>query len=45
MGTLATEMLVKLMEGESLPINPAEKFNLYQIPTQLVIRDSCRAMS
>jgi LacI family transcriptional regulator len=44
MGTLATEMLVKLMEGESLPINPAEKFNLYQIPTQLVIRDSCKAI-
>jgi LacI family transcriptional regulator, galactose operon repressor len=44
MGTLATEMLVKLMEGESLPINPTEKCNLYQIPTQLVVRDSCRAM-
>jgi LacI family transcriptional regulator, galactose operon repressor len=44
MGTLATEMLVKLMEGESLPINPAEECNLYKIPTQLVIRDSCRSI-
>jgi LacI family transcriptional regulator, galactose operon repressor len=41
MGTLATEMLVKLVKGEALPINPAEESNLYKIPTQLVIRDSC----
>ncbi len=44
MGTMATEMLVKLVKGESLPINPAEECNLYKIPTQLVIRDSCRSM-
>ena len=41
MGTMATEMIVKLVKGESLPINPAEKGHLYKIPTQLVIRDSC----
>jgi len=41
MGAMATEMLVKLVNGESLPINPAEKGNLYKIPAQLVIRDSC----
>ena len=44
MGTLATEMLVKLVKGESLPINPAEERNLYKIPTQLVIRDSCKSV-
>jgi LacI family transcriptional regulator len=43
MATTATEMLVKLVEGESLPTNPAEDRNLYMIPTQLVIRDSCRS--
>jgi LacI family transcriptional regulator len=41
MGTMATEMLVMLVKGESLPINPAEEGHLYKIPTQLVIRDSC----
>ena len=41
MGAMATEMIVKLVKGESLPINPAEEGNLYKIPTQLVIRDSC----
>jgi hypothetical protein len=41
MGIIATEMLVELVKGKSLPINPAEKGNLYKIPTQLVIRDSC----
>src|SRR5215216_1756821 len=41
MGTMATEMIVKLVRGESLPTNPAEEGNLYKIPTQLVIRDSC----
>jgi LacI family transcriptional regulator len=43
-GTLATEMLVTLVKGESLPINPAGEGNLYKIPTQLVIRDSCAAV-
>lgn len=41
MGTIATEMLVELVKGKSLPINQAEEGNLYKIPTQLVIRDSC----
>ena len=41
MGTIATEMLVALVKGKSLPINPAEEGNLYKIPTQLIIRDSC----
>jgi LacI family transcriptional regulator len=41
MGTMATEMLVKLVKGEPLPVNPVEAGNLYKIPTQLVIRDSC----
>jgi LacI family transcriptional regulator len=41
MGAMATEMIVKLVKGESLPIHPAEEGHLYKIPTQLVIRDSC----
>ncbi len=44
MATMATEMLVKLVEGELLPTNPAENRNLYMIPTQLVIRNSCRSL-
>ncbi len=44
MGTLATEMLVKLVKGESLPTNPPEEGHLYKIPTQLVIRDSCASV-
>src|SRR5574342_334209 len=32
MGTMAAEMLVKLVRGESLPINPAEEGNLYKMP-------------
>jgi LacI family transcriptional regulator len=45
MGTMATEMLVKLVKGETLPIiNPAEESNLYKIPAQLVIRDSCTSV-
>lgn len=36
-GTVATEMLIKLAKGETLSIEN----NLYTIPTQLVIRDSC----
>ena len=44
MGTIATEMLVELVKGKSLPINPAEEGNLYKIPTQLVIRDSCASV-
>jgi LacI family transcriptional regulator len=44
MAATATEMLVKLVKGESLPINSAEEGNLYKIPTQLVIRDSCTSV-
>jgi len=43
-GTMATEMLVKLVKGECLPTNPAKEGNLYKIPTQLVIRDSCASV-
>jgi len=35
MGSLATEMVVKLIKGETL------ERNLHKIPTQLVIRESC----
>jgi len=44
MGTMATEMLVKLVEGEALPRNPAEEGHLYKLPTQLVVRDSCASV-
>jgi LacI family transcriptional regulator len=44
MGTLATEMLVKLVKGETLATGPAKENNLYKIPTQLVIRDSCASV-
>jgi LacI family transcriptional regulator len=44
MGTMATEMLVKLVKGEPLPIHPTQEGNLYKIPTQLVIRDSCASV-
>jgi LacI family transcriptional regulator len=44
MGTMATEMLVKLVKGESLPVDLAAEGNLYKIPTQLVIRDSCTSV-
>ncbi|MBN1430817.1 MAG: LacI family DNA-binding transcriptional regulator [Anaerolineae bacterium] len=44
MGIMATEMLVKLARGEALPINPAKEGNLYTVPTQLVIRDSCTSV-
>lgn len=44
MGSMAMEMLAKLVQGEPLPINPAGESNLYKIPTQLVIRDSCASL-
>jgi LacI family transcriptional regulator len=44
MGVMATEMLIKLVEGEPLPIDPTQEGNLYKVPTQLVIRDSCTSM-
>ena len=41
MGTIATEMLVKLLKGELLSENTANEDKLCIVPTQLVIRDSC----
>jgi LacI family transcriptional regulator len=38
MGTIAVEMVVKLVKGETL------ERNLHEIPTQLVVRDSCRPL-
>jgi LacI family transcriptional regulator len=45
MGAMATEVLIQLVKGESLPANPAEEGNLYKIPTRLVIRGSCTCVS
>jgi LacI family transcriptional regulator len=39
MGYVATEMLICLIQGETLD------GHLYKMPTQLVIRDSCRAIT
>jgi LacI family transcriptional regulator len=39
MGYVATEVLIRLIQGES------PDSNLYEIPTELIIRDSCRAAS
>lgn len=39
MGHVATEMLVSLIQGETLDSN------LYEMPTQLIVRDSCQAIS
>ncbi len=39
MGYVATELLIALIQGESL------ESDLYEIATQLVIRDSCRAIT
>jgi LacI family transcriptional regulator len=39
MGYVATEMLVSLIQGKPL------EHNLYKIPTQLMVRDSCRAIA
>jgi LacI family transcriptional regulator len=44
-GTIATEMLVELVKGKPLPINPTAEGHLYKIPTQLVIRDSCTSVT
>lgn len=38
MSYVATEMLISLIQGESLDSN------LYEIPTQPIVRDSCRAI-
>lgn len=39
MGYIATEMLISLIEGDAL------ESDLYKVPTQLVVRDSCRAVA
>jgi LacI family transcriptional regulator len=39
MGYVATEMLIDLIQGKSL------ECDLHKIPTQLIIRDSCRALA
>ena len=38
MGTLATEMVVKLVKGDAI------EYKLHKIPTQLVVRGSCTAL-
>jgi LacI family transcriptional regulator len=38
MGYVGTEMLIRLIQGERL------ESDLYEMPTQLVVRDSCRAL-
>lgn len=43
-GSMATEMLMKLVQGETLPVNPVEKNNVYKVPTQLIIRNSCASV-
>jgi LacI family transcriptional regulator len=44
MGTIATEMLVKLVKGEPLSENTVNEDKLCIVPTRLVIRDSCTLM-
>ena len=39
MGYIATEMLISLIEGDAL------ESDLYKVPTQLIVRDSCRAVA
>jgi LacI family transcriptional regulator len=39
MGYIATEMLISLIEGDSL------ESDLYKVPTRLIVRDSCRAIA
>jgi len=39
MGYVATEMLIDLVQGKSL------ESSLYEMPTQLIVRDSCRAVT
>jgi DNA-binding LacI/PurR family transcriptional regulator len=38
MGYIATQMLISLIQGEQL------ESNVHKMPTQLVIRESCRAV-
>ena len=39
MGYIATEILIRLIEGDAL------ESDLYKVPTQLIVRDSCRAIT
>jgi len=39
MGYIATEMLISLIEGDTL------ESDLYKVPTRLIVRDSCRAIA
>jgi LacI family transcriptional regulator len=39
MGYVATEMLIRLIQGETLDSN------LHKLPTQLIVRDSCQAVA
>jgi LacI family transcriptional regulator len=39
MGYIATEVLISLVEGDTL------ESDLYKVPTRLVVRDSCRAIA
>jgi LacI family transcriptional regulator len=39
MGYVATEMLIRLIQGEKLDNH------LHKMPTQLIVRDSCRAIT
>jgi LacI family transcriptional regulator len=50
-GSIATQMVVKLINGEPLPesipdtVSFTRDRNLFRIPTELVIRDSCSTIS
>jgi hypothetical protein len=39
MGYVATEMLIRLIEGDTL------ESDLYEVPMRLIVRDSCRAVA
>ncbi len=41
MGAMAMEIVVKLVERQSLPASPADVPHLVKVPTELVIRGSC----
>jgi LacI family transcriptional regulator len=44
MGTMAVDLLVELVKGEPLQTSSTAEGNVYVLPTQLVIRDSCAAV-
>lgn len=45
MGAMAMDILVKLVEGQSLPASSADGPHLLKVPTELVIRGSCAPIS